>query len=475
MPRPRRPRLARRTRHGWSVRPATLGLELRASSLYVACMWPGLGRRWLSVTGVIEDVPQLSAEQLREKLRELIAPAGAEDPTVVLGLPRRDIIVRHLVLPAAAEKSIGNALNLQLGLYKPSDEDDFCWDAAVVRGGQQLSVTLAFVPRARIEELAAKLHDAGFPVSRLTTAQFSTLDWVLRSVADRESLNLLLVQSRGLEIELTVVKKGSCVGCRSFVGGGDPAATLAGEIHKLLSAHRISAAESLTVVYAGADASTWRAALSQFGEPVELAQFCDAYSLTETRESLDEYWGAIALAVDGLNWTGDYRLNLLPRELRPTRRRWQNVPTYALLAANALLLTALAARGPIQRQITLRRYNYEISQVERKASLVERQLKQRDRIQAHLAALRGFQEQGRRPLDALSDVAQKLPPDAWVSAYTFHDNKVDITGTAKSASAILPALKTVAQFEGVEFAGGLTREAGGGERFHIQVKLKEMQ
>jgi len=475
LPKPWRPRLARRTRHGWSFRPPTLGLELRGTSLYAACVWPGLGRRWLSVTGVIEDVAQLSAEQLREKLCAVLAPAGAEDPTVVLGLPRRDVMVRHLALPAAAEKSLDNALALQLGLYKPSDDDDVCWDAAVVRTGEQLAVTLAFVPRPRIEEVIAKLHDAGFPVSRLTTAQFSTLDWTLRATQEAEGLRMLLVQSRGAEMELALVEKGSCIGTRSFARkSGDAAASVSGEIRTLLSAHRVT--EPLTVVYAGVDAAEWRAALAQFGEPKELAQFCDAWSLTETTEgSPDEYWGAIALALDGLNWAGDYHLNLLPRELRAVRRRWQNAPTYALLAANVLLLTALAARGPIQRQITLRRYNAEISSLEQKTSAVERQIKKQDRIAARLDALRVFQEQGRRPVDALSSVAQKLPPTAWVNTYTCRENKVDISGLAKSAPDVLPALKTVPQFEDVQFAGGLTHDPEGGDRFHIQLKLKDLQ
>ena len=476
LPQQRRPRVARRARHhGWSLRQATLGLELRGTSLFAACVWPGLSRRWLSVTGVVEDVPGLTAEQLRDKLRALIAPAGVVEPLVVLGLPRRDVMVRHLGLPLAAEKSLDNALSLQLGLYKPSDDEDFCWDAAVVRSGDQLGVSLAFVPRPRIEEFAAKLHDAGFPISRLTTAQFATLEWTLRSVEDRDSLHMVLAQSRGAEMELALVDKGKCVASRSFMRADGNATVVADEIGKILAAHRVPASEALTVVYSGADAAEWRAPLQQLGETRELAQFCDVWSLTETVDAPpDEFWGAIALALDGLNWTGSYHLNLMPKELRPARRRWRNAPTYGLLALNVLLLTALAARGPIQRQITLRRYNREIASIERQSSLVERQLKKQDRIDARLAALASFQQEGRRPLDALSNIAQKLPPDAWVNVYTCRENKVDISGTAKQASAVLPALKAVAQFDEVQFAGGLTREQDG-ERFHIQMKLKDMR
>ena len=42
-----------------------------------------------------------------------------------------------------------------------------------------------------------------------------------------------------------------------------------------------------------------------------------------------------------------------------------------LLALNVLLLTALAGRGPLQRQVTLHRYNREIASAERQVSLAD--------------------------------------------------------------------------------------------------------
>ena len=187
---------------------------------------------------------------------------------------------------------------------------------------------------------------------------------------------------------------------------------------------------------------------------------------------MDDTLPALALALDGLSLRGDYRFNLLPRALRPVRRRWQNVPAWALVGVNLLLLAALAARGPVEERVLLRRYREESAHIERPAALVERQLEKEKRIQQRLALIADFQRRGRRPLDALSDVAQKLPPDAWVSFYQCRQEQVDLAGTAKSASALLPALKTSAEFEDVQFAGALTREPTGEERFRIQARLR---
>jgi Tfp pilus assembly protein PilN len=301
---------------------------------------------------------------------------------------------------------------------------------------------------------------------------------VLRGAANPENTRLLLVQDHGREVDLALVEGGISVATRSLVAPeGDAAAAVAAEVRNLLAAHRASSGQSCTVVVSGPSASSWRALLQEFGEGRDLAQYCDAWSLTETSAAdaaPDDFWGAIALALGGLNWRGDYRLNLLPAELRPSRRRWRNAPLFALVALNAILLLGLAARGPLQRYLMLRRYDSEIARLERGAALVERQIRKEQRVEDRLATLRDFQQRGRRPLDALGEIAQKLPPDAWVGLYACRQGQVDISGTAKSASAVLPALKASPQFQDVQFAGGLTRDNDGGEHFHIQMKLKEM-
>jgi Tfp pilus assembly protein PilN len=480
-PAPRKPRLEHSSQHHrWSVRHAALGVEIRGTSLYLACVRPGWNQRWLSATWTISDFPQLTGEQLRQRIREALAPLGVDDPVVVLGIPRRETTVRHLQLPIAAEKSLDKVLDLQLGLYKPCDEEEFCWDAAVVHQKESLAISLAFAPRARVQEVVERLADAGYPVSRVSAAQLSTLDWVLRSADAATSPRLLIVQSHGTEAEFAIVENKACVYSRpvTLPSDDDEAAAqcMVTQIRQALATLRSNSTEACTVVLAGPGTEHWRGVLAEFGSVEHIGRFCSAEGLLTAAEvnpaALEDFWGAIALALDGLSWTGDYRLNLLPTELRPTRRHWQNAPIYALLVVNVLLLAALAARAPLQREVTLKRYQQEISGIERPASQVERQVKKEKQIGARLDALRQFQQDGRRPLDALSDIAQKLPPDAWVNSFSYRQGEVGLIGTAKSAAALLPALKTSPDLQDVEFRGALTRESTGAERFQMQIKLR---
>jgi Tfp pilus assembly protein PilN len=477
-PAPRKPQLSHSVRHhGWTMRHAALGVEVRGTSLYLACVQPGWNRRWLAAIGVIPDFSQLAAEQLCQRVRDVLEPAGVHDPIVVLGLPRRETMVRHLQLPAAAEKSMDSVLNLQLGLYKPSDDEEFCWDAAVVRVQQQLAVGLAFASRARVQELTGKLADAGYPVSRVTAAQFANLDWVLRGRDIATSPRLLVVQIHGPEVEFAIVEDNACVFSRSFLAEGANAVQSGIiQIRQALATLRSSRSEPFTVLLAGAQSREWQEALAEFGTVEHLGRYCGAEELMNAAgmdsAELEEHWGAIALALDGLSWTGDYRLNLLPKELRLARRRWQNAPTYALLAVNVLLLAALLARAPLQRSVMLKRYDSEISRVDKNASQVERQIRKEQQIGQRLETLRQFEQQGRQPLDALSEIAQKLPPEAWVNSYSYRQGEVSLSGTAKSASAVLPALKASAELQDVQFRGALTRESSGAERFQMQIKLR---
>jgi len=477
---PSRPRLESSPgRRGWNVRRASVGIELRGDELVIACVRPGLRKRWLVASGRITSLAQLAADDLRARVQEITG--ALDDPIVTLGLPRRETMLRHLQLPAAAEKQLDSVLELQLGLYKPSDDEEYCWDAAVARGKRaesdsdsegQLSVALAFLQRARVEELCAQFRAAGLPLARVTVTQMAVLDWALRG--EPKDARLLVVEARGGEADIAVIENGRCLGTRSFSTSPDTSSSqITLQVRQAIAAARCNGTGAWRVLLGGQAAAALREQVGEFGETQDL----DSFLATDVAATADaalgrDVLGAAALALAGFGGAGDYRLNLLPRELRAKTQRWRNTPTYALLAVNVLLLIALVARRPVQQQLLLRRYQQELTTLERSASLVEHELKKTERVQQRLATLGEFQQRGRQPLDALGEIAQKLPTDAWVSGFACRNGQVDISGTAKAASAVLPALQASTQFDDVQFRGGLTRETGGAERFQIQMKLR---
>jgi general secretion pathway protein L len=470
--RPLRLRRGARSRR-WDLRRASLGVEIRGSSLYLACVRPGWGRRWLVATGVIPDFAGLNGEQLGSRLREFLEPVGAEEPLLVLGLPRSEVIVRLLEVPRMAASSLPEVLNFQLNLYKPSDEEGFCWDAAVVPHGEHLAASLVLLPRVVVERLASQFVGAGCPVSRLTVGQFSLLHLIARARPAASTPRLLCLHFKGADVELVVTEERRLVYSRAFPlqeRESSPEQIVLWEVRQAFATLRWNDGEPVSVLLAGSAPEPVASALAKLGE---LRRLGDWLETTEAGGGeAEEFWGAIALALDGLSWTGYHRLNLLPAELRPARRRWRHAPTYALLAANALLLVALGARAPLQEHLLLKQYRSEIARVEPTAAQVEQMLAQQKKLRQRLELLRGFEERGREPLEALGEIAQRLPAEAWLNLFTYRQGQVEIVGAAKSASAVLPLLDASPRLDEVKFVGALTRDAAEMERFRLQMRSR---
>lgn len=467
---PLRLRRAGRPRR-WSLRRAALGVDVHRSSLYLACVRPGWGRRWLLATGVIADGLELGSPELGARLREFLEPLGVEEPLVVLGLPRRDVIVRPLSLPPVAAKNLPTVLTFQLAAYKPNEEEEFCWDAAVAPARGRLTASLALLSRREVERFAGRFAEAGHPVHRLTLTQFSLLQLISHH-RQAAAPRLLVAHFMGSAVELAALANRQLLYSRSCAleETGETAELVLADIRRALSALRWTDGEELLILLAGAPPQPLGSALAELGQVERLEDWWPAMEL-DGREAGD-FCGAVALGLDGLSWAGSHRLNLLPRELRPPRRHWRHAPTYALLGANALLLLALGVRAPVQRTLILHTYREEIARLEQTTAEAEEVLAEQERDRQRLELLREFDLQAQQPLEVLRGIAERLPPDAWLSLFTYQRGQAEVVGSAKSASALLPVLQGSPQFEEAKFGGAVTRDPSGEERFRIQLRVK---
>jgi hypothetical protein len=94
-------------------------------------------------------------------------------------------------------------------------------------------------------------------------------------------------------------------------------------------------------------------------------------------------------------------------------------------------------------------------------------------MRQELLAFDAFQQHGRQPLEALNEIARKLPSDTWVNIYTCKKGLAELTGSAKAASPLLSLFQSSSQFQDVKFNGALSQDSSGAERFRLQLRLKE--
>ena len=462
----------------WKLRRTVLGLEIRGNALYLACFCPGFRRGELVATEVIPNFAELSAEALHARLRDILQPLKVEEPVVILGLPRRDVIVRLFNLPMVARKSFQEALALQVEMFKPTDTEPFCWDATVVAEGKQQAVSLVLAPAGMVERFANLFAAAGYPIKHLTVTQFSLLHMILHGRQHPTNQRIVLFDSTDSAAEVALIDGEKLVYTRGFAlatADNSPEQTVLSEVQRAVSTLRWHEGGKYKLIHSSSVSKQIQDALSKLGHVERLEEMLDLEG-PEAGTPLGARLGAVAVAVDGVGRRRHpYRLNLLPVQLRPARNRLRHMPTYALLAANAVILLAIGLRVPMQDYFLLRRYRKELASLQQQTDTMNGVL-QRDRaLRGKLIALEEFQLQGRKPLEALNDIAQRLPHDAWLASFTFRKGQIDLVGSAKSASTLLPLFQASPRFAEVKFNGALTQDAAGMERFRIQMRLKEKQ
>ena len=460
----------------WIPRRPVLGVEVDGTSLLLACLKPGLGRAPVSYFGTVSNFATISPGQLRAKLREFLAPLGVEDPLVVLGLPRRECMIRFLNLPATARRSLSEAISLQVEMYKPTDNETFDWDTVVIDEREQLAATLVLAPRISIEKFVHIFSEAGYPITRITLTQFAQLHLLLSAESALLDKRFLLVDGRNHDIELALLEGRKLVYSRSLSLGRDAAVAaheVLAEIRQAFSSLRWKEGENLVVLVAGDVPVTIERALGSLGPTEKLKEKVRQRALPE-QGGLQKYWGAATVALSVLlGGRRGYSLNLLPAELRPSRRQSRYLTTYGLLFANAVMLLALGLRVPVQNYVLLRQYRREIAGVRVRADEMKQLLQSGRSMRQELLAFDAFQQHGRQPLEALNEIARQLPSDAWVNTYSCKKGLVELTGSAKAASPLLSLFQSSSQFQDVKFNGALSQDSSGAERFRLQLRLKE--
>ncbi len=474
-PRPWKLRSSRSSEH-WNLRRPILGAEIRGSSLYLACVHPGLTGVRLRGTQVIPNFSELKPRELQAKLRDFLKPLEVDDPVLALGLPRGEVIVRLVSLPQLAAKSVEEALTLQVEMFKPTDTERFCWDASFLRHKTQLSASLALVPQVTVERVVNLFAEAGYPITCLTVSQFSLVHLYLRGAQQQISPRLVLLDAKGSDLELAVLEGEKLVASRAFSlldRNLTPERLVISELQQALSTLRWHEGEKPSILISGAVPEPVEEALGTLGTVEHFAAKLEREGIT-AECYVGEFLGAVAVAAAGIGrGRRHYRVNLVPRELRPSGRRWQRLPTYALVGANAVLLLALGLRTPVQNLVLLHQYHKEIARLKPQTDEIKAVLEEDKKLRQRLILLEEFEQRGRQPLEVLDEVAKRLPADAWLNLFTLRKNQIELAGAAKSASNLVSLFQASPQFEEVKFNGALTEDSSGMERFRLEMRTKE--
>lgn len=457
------------------LKQLSLGVAFGPDSLHLSL----LSSQWERVRQVdaetLEDFQAMAPDQRRARVQAFLQRNRADHCSVVVALPRREVLLRQLDLPPEARENLAKVVDYQLVNLLPSEEQAVATDTLTVReesNPPRLRVTLFVVLRSTLERTLASCRELGLAPDRILPAAVALADYLRAhapGAAKAPGLVVRLDPDRG---ELAGLVEGQLRLCKEF--RYDPSnleEVLESEVELFRGEAGLGEEVPIKLFLAG-DSDALGGAEERLPVRTLSPPRPAGSSAPPSRPSAAE-WPALAAASCGFRRKDALAVNLLPAEQRPRKSRWERAPTYALAGLNALLLLGLLLQGPVQQRAFSERMSRERERLEPAVSAFRKVEAERNLWRERADLLEGYRNRNAHLLAALADLSRILPTDSMVRLFNLEDGVVRIQGTSGQAAALPRILEDSRYFKEVEMVSGITRDSKGRESYHIQARLED--
>lgn len=460
---------------GAILKQLSLGVAFGPDALHLSL----LSSHWERVRQVdaetIEGFQAMPPDQRRGRVQAFLQRNRADHCSVVVALPRRQVLLRQLDLPLEARDNLAKVVDYQLVNLLPSEEQAVATDTLAVReesNPPRLRVTLFVVLRSTLERALASCRELGLAPDRILPAAVALADYLRANApaaASAPGLVLRLEPSRG---ELAGLVDGRLRLCKEF--RYDPSnleEALESELELFRGEAGLGEEVPIKLFLAG-DSQALGGAEERLPVRTLSPPRPAVSSRPPVRPSAAE-WPALAAASCGFKRKDALAVNLLPAEQRPRKSRGERAPTYALAGLNALLLLGLLLQGPVQQRALSQRMSRERERLEPAVSAFRKLEAERNLWRERAGLLEGHRNRNAHLLAALADLSLILPRDSMVRLFNLEDGVVRLQGTSGQAAALPRILEDSRYFREVELVSGITRDSKGRETYHIQARLED--
>ena len=423
----------------------------------------GLTLAVLSGRGTVECIGFDAGENLGPLIAAELDSRGSKRRRLRVGLDRGLAVVKVLELPRAEGSNLGEMVRFDLDRHVPFPAEDVAYDWRLNPGSADgpLRVLVGVCESRRVEQALRLVREARRRPATLSIACHDLCGLLPRKVEAKRAVwahrhdgrtDLVFLDRRVVLLSRTV-----------------PAETpheLVREIQRSLALLQWRDCEVLWISGDETERFLLAPSLAELGATVSAPPYStDACALVESLP--EERYGAAVLALAVAFSSRRPRIDFLPPALRPRRASPGQFVTAAMLAIAALLGLGVLGAQVWQRERYVTRLSQEIKRLDPEVKAVERlaaEVAQKKRL---VAALRGVQATGLRPLPFMRDLTALVPQDSWLQALNMDTQGVELIGQAGTASALIPALDASPWLERVEFTSPVTKIQGK-EQFRLR-------
>ena len=460
---------------GAILKQLSLGVAFGPDALHLSL----LSSHWERVRRVdaetIDGFQAMPPDRRRRRVQAFLERNRAAHCSVVVSLPRREVLLRQLELPLEARENLAKVVEYQRVHLLPSEEQAVATDTLAVREDSdppRLRVTLFVVLQSTLDRTLDSCRQLGLSPDRILPGAVALADYLRARAPGAAAAPSLAVQLDPPRGELAGLVQGQLRLCKEFrYDSSNLEEVLESEAELFRGEAGLDEEAPLQLYLAGHGGP-----LSQSEKrlpfrvlpPPEPSGPAHALARPAAAD-----WPALAAAFCGFKRKGALAVNLLPAALRPRKSRWEWVPTYALAALNALLLLALLLQGPVRERAWSQRMSRERERLEPAVSAFRKLEAERNLWRERAGLLEGRRHRNAHLLAALAELSLIVPRDSMVRLFNLEDGVVRIQGTSGQAAALPKILEDSRHFKEVELVSAINRDSQGRETYHIQAGLED--
>jgi Tfp pilus assembly protein PilN len=459
----------------------SIGIEIEGEDMTLSSLQGNLSGGTLTHFARIADFRNRDVAELREELQLFLKTNVLDKENVVVGIPRRDVLLRHLDLPAEVSDNLKQVIRYQVQAFEPTDEDSYYYDYALLGKSQKnkkISVLLAMVRKSLLDGYLQRLLDLGIQPAAVTCGSIALANLFLQNRKNLQGKTYILANTSPSSLEISILQNGKPVYSHETsksenVGWKDLILEETNEAASRIRLESDSAIEAF--VLAGEASEQAYAELKEtIGECMLLKDAVPVKSNEDTAPHFQKAATSIGLAFTGMARHPLIKINLIPAAFRFRQARWAYVSAAVLGFIIIALLAGMFLHRQIQSRELARQLDEEIASHKASVDRVLELRKETEALAKEIDFIENIYRKQDKNLEVLQELTQLLPSDTYLNSYTYRDGKITIGGFSNSASDLILMLESSPLLKDVGLRGSAIRDQRTGkERFQLDATLEE--
>jgi Tfp pilus assembly protein PilN len=458
----------------------SIGIELRGEDMLISSLQSNLSSPVFTCFKRIANYQALDREDLRREVGQFFRSNGLSKEHVVLGIPRKDIVLRYLDLPSEVIDNLKQVIQYQVQSFEPTEEDKFYYDYLSLKNDaalKKLTILLAMVKKTLLDEHIQLMREFGIRPEVVIASSMGLANIFLQNRNDVNDKTFILADLGSSGIELLALRNGAFAYSRETGKESDQSwkDLVLREVDEAASKLRLGPDGTLEKIVLSGESSESALEEIKAGIPeCELLKDSVGFTIPEENKAyFQEAASTLGLAFTGMMRRAPIRMNLLPKELRIRHSIWAYVPAAIFGLACIALLSGLLSHRTYQLRAYAndldREFNNNKSMVQQVQSLTAQEKTMATKIES-IELIVGKRDMN---LEVLRELTNILPLDTYLSNYANRDGSIQMIGMGNSASDLIRKLEDSPFLKDVVTSGVIIKDAQSGkERFTINAKLE---